>query len=123
MKLKEYSLGETQFDIMKWLLIVGLAIAGVFGNVYYINQPLSLRLIGGLFIGLAAIGIASQTSIGTQVINFAKLSKTELRKVVWPSRQETVRTTMVVVAMICIASILMWCLDAALFWAVGLLTI
>lgn len=124
MKLKEYSVGETQYDIMKWLLVIGLAVLAVYGNFYYYSeQPMSVKMIGGLIVGLIMIGVASQTKVGLDVIEFAKQSKTELRKVVWPSRQETVRTTLVVVAMICVASILMWCLDALLFWAVGLLTV
>jgi preprotein translocase subunit SecE len=121
-KLKVSS-GESKYDTIKWLFVASLTVLASYGNFHYQEQPLSLRLIGLLIVGLLVLAVGLQTQHGKALIAFARQAKTELRKVVWPSRQETVRMTFVVVAMICVASALMWCLDAFLFWAIGLATI
>ena len=46
----------------------------------------------------------------------------ELRKVVWPTRQETIQTTLIVVAMVVVAALILWGLDKVFFWLVAWLT-
>jgi preprotein translocase subunit SecE len=70
----------------------------------------------------AGLGVASQTIKGHLFIAFAKEAKLEVRKVVWPTRQESVQTTFIVMIATVIAALLLWGLDGALFRIVGFLT-
>ena len=63
-----------------------------------------------------------QTEKGRTAVTFAKESKTEIRKVVWPTRQEAIQTTAIVLVATLIMSIIMWGLDSVLFWVVGFIT-
>ena len=63
-----------------------------------------------------------QTVKGRTAVAFAKESRTEVRKVVWPTRQEAVQTTGIVLVATLIMSLLLWGLDSVLFWVVGLIT-
>ena len=66
--------------------------------------------------------VISQTSKGLQLWSFIKGARIELRKVVWPTRQETIQTTLVVVAMVVVAALILWGIDTLFFWLVGWLT-
>ena len=61
-----------------------------------------------------------QTVKGRTAVAFAKESRTEVRKVVWPTRQEAVQTTGIVLVATLIMSLLLWGLDSVLFWVVGI---
>lgn len=75
---------------------------------------------------LAAVGIALalvlSTAMGKSFMVFLKDARIEVRKIVWPTRQETTQSTLVVVALVFVVGLLLWTLDAALFWGVSLLT-
>ena len=71
---------------------------------------------------LAAMGLMLTTEIGKNVWLFVLESKQEVRKVVWPTREETVRTTLLVFAMVTIVGLILWFLDMFLFWGVRFLT-
>jgi preprotein translocase subunit SecE len=63
-----------------------------------------------------------QTVKGQNAVAFAKESRTEIRKVVWPTRQEAIQTTGIVLFATFIMSLVMWGLDSTLFWVVGFIT-
>ena len=70
-------------------------------------------------IGIAvSIGIAMQTEKGRSLWIFFQDSQIEVRKVVWPTRQETLQTTMIVILVVIIVSIILWLLDMFLGWSV-----
>jgi preprotein translocase subunit SecE len=73
-------------------------------------------------IAAAVVGVVLTTGVGRDLWAFMKESKQEVRKVVWPTRDETVRTTMMVFAMVFVASLVLWLLDMFLFWGVRFLT-
>jgi preprotein translocase subunit SecE len=114
--------GESKLDWLKWLAVVALLVAGLAANYYYSQQPWPLRLLGWLFLLGVAGGIASITRQGKQVINFARESRMELRKVVWPTRQETIQTTLVIGAVVVVLALVLWFIDGVLVWLVGWLT-
>lgn len=62
------------------------------------------------------------TAQGQRFNTFLQASRAELRKVVWPTRQETVRTTLLVVVMVVIAGLFLWAVDSLLLWMVSFLT-
>lgn len=111
-----------RFDTVKWLLVVILIAAGVVFNFYYSHIAWALRLAAWIILICVLIGIMAQTVKGQQAWAFAKVSRAELRKVVWPTRPETIQTTLVVVVLVIIMALLMWGIDAILMWIVGLLT-
>jgi len=114
--------GRDWFDTLKWTIVAVLISAGFVGNHFFSAEALSLRMLGWLFLSLVALGVASQTTKGGLFIDFSKEARIELRKVVWPTRQETVQTTMIVIVMVILASLLLWGLDTFLLWGVGVVT-
>lgn len=113
---------ELRFNALKWTVVFLLIVGGIVANTYYANVAWALRAAAGLVIISAALLVALRTSAGHQVWIFAKGARIELRKVVWPTRQETIQTTLVVVAMVVIAALILWGVDTLFFWLVGWLT-
>ena len=95
----------------KWLMVVILAGAGVVGNWYFQEQSLLLRVIGVLLLAGAAIYIASLTGKGGAALDLMREARSEIRRVVWPTNQETTQTTIVVLVLIAAFSLLLWLLD------------
>ncbi len=111
-----------QFDVIKWLvagLLVGLALAGFY---YFSESSLLLRV----FILLAAFGvavyIALQTAKGRSIWSFGQESHLEVRKVVWPTRQETMQMTGVVILMVVVMALMIWGIDSILLLLVRSVT-
>jgi len=83
---------------------------------------LLFRVLGLVAVIVAVIALMSTTNTGKFVLSFIIESKQEVRKVIWPTRDETMRTTLLVFAMVFIVGLLLWVLDMFLFWGVRLLT-
>jgi len=109
-------------DFLKWSVVLLLLAGAVAGNYVYGEQSILIRAVA-VVVTIAFAGImAMQTDKGRRAVIFAKESKTEIRKVVWPTRQEAVQTTGIVLVATFIMSIVMWGLDSVLFWLVGFVT-
>ena len=109
--------GENRLDSLKWLLVVVLVVAGVGGNIYFSAQPLLYRVLGLLVVAAVAAFLALQTAKGMAFWKLAKEAKVEIRKVVWPTRQEATQTTLIVVGFVLLASLILWLLDTGMGWA------
>ena len=107
-------------DGLKWLLVLVLVAAAVGGNMYYAEYSLLYRVLGVVALAVVAAVIAVQTEKGAAFWRLSKEARTEIRKVVWPTRQETTQTTLIVVAFVLIASLILWGLDTLLGWLVSL---
>lgn len=101
-------------DIAKWLVVVALLAAAVVGNAMYAEQPLLYRVLAGIALVVAAAGVALTTSKGREFNAFRREAAIELRKVVWPTRQETTQTTLLVFVVVVIMALILWALDALL---------
>jgi preprotein translocase subunit SecE len=112
----------TRWEPLKWTIIWTLLAAGVAGNYYYASVPLSYRLAAWLVFLCVMLLIVAQTDKGQKLWVFAREARMELRKVIWPTRQETIRTTLVVVAVVVVVALFLWGLDAFLLWGAGFLT-
>ncbi len=110
------------FDIVKQVFSVLLVVAGVAGFYYFSEISILYRVIGLLAMVLVVLGLMFTTNIGRNVWSFFLESKQEVRKVVWPTREETTRTTMLVFAMVVVVGAVLWLLDMVLFWGVQHLT-
>ena len=110
-------------DPVKWILVIGLLAAAVVGNYIYGEEiSVLIRVIGVLAaVGIAA-AIATQTVKGRDAVNFAKESRLEVRKVVWPTRKEATNTTLIVLAATAFMALVLWGLDGILVRGVGFIT-
>lgn len=111
-----------RLDSVKFALALVVAAAGVGAYYYYGDQSTLLRVLGVIASFAVAAAIALQTGKGRAAWLFAKEARTEVRKVVWPSRAETTQTTVIVIAVVIVMALLLWGFDAVLLWAVKILT-
>jgi preprotein translocase subunit SecE len=112
----------TGLDTIKLLAAVVVLAAGVVGFYYFDTQPLWVRLGGLLVVVAVGVFIAVQTAIGRQAWGFVRDSRTEVRKVVWPSRQETIQTSLVIFVAVLVTALFLWAVDSLLFATVRYLT-
>jgi preprotein translocase subunit SecE len=84
------------------------------GFYYYSEAPKILRVLGVLAGIIVSLVIVSQTLKGRQTIDFVRDAQVEVRKIVWPTRQETSQTTLFVIIVVIIFAILLWVLDLGL---------
>jgi len=113
---------SSSFDSVKWGVIFLLLAGAVAGNYVYGEESVLIRAVAVVvMVGVAGL-IALQTEKGRNAAIFAKEARTEVRKVVWPTRQEAIQTTGIVLVVTLLMSLLLWGLDSVLFWLVGLVT-
>jgi len=104
-------------DSAKLGAAIVLVIAGIAAYYWFDAQSDWLRagyVVGGLVLGLL---LAWQTELGRNTWTFILSSRNEVRKMVWPSRQETMTTTLFVLFTALVVAVFMWMLDLGLFWA------
>lgn len=106
----------SSFDGLKWVVVAVLVVAGVVGNVYYDDQSLLYRVLALLALAAVAVAIALQTERGAAFWKLVKDARAEIRKVVWPTRQESTQTTLIVLAVVVVMAFILWLLDLGLGW-------
>lgn len=109
-------------DLAKMLLALLLLVAGSIAFYAYSEYPLFMRVLALMAVAAVALFIVIQTDRGRRTLGFVRDARTEVRKVVWPTRAETTQTTLVVVVMVLVVAIILWIMDSFLLWAVKLLT-
>ena len=122
MSLKEDREAVAPKDWPKWLLVFILLLAGLFVNYYYSDTSMTYRTLAWLTLISSAGFVASKTAKGRWSIAFIKNARMELRKVVWPTKDEVMQTTLVVAVMVMILSLLLWGMDGVLVWLIGWMT-
>ena len=114
--------GSSGGDVVKYVLALLLVGAGVFAFYWFASQwatPLRvLAVVGGLVLGAVVFLTSSK---GVQTREFLSESRFELRKVVWPTRQEALRTTWVVIIVVVVISLILSLFDVIIQWAVKFL--
>jgi preprotein translocase subunit SecE len=110
------------FDIVKQVFSAVFMVAGLAAFYYFSEVQLLYRVLGLLVVVLIVLGMMLTTNLGRSLWGFILESRIEVRKVVWPSRDETTRTTLLVFAMVFVVGLILWVLDMFLFWGVRLLT-
>lgn len=110
--------------INRLLLILGciLIAIGVGGYYYFADRSLTLRVVGLLVALAIAVFVFLQTSQGRYAREQWLGAVQEVRKMVWPTRQETVHTTLAVLGMVIVMGLLLWTADYLLLRAVSWLT-
>jgi preprotein translocase subunit SecE len=109
-------------NTVKLVVAVLLVLAGVAGFYVLSSQAAWLRwlaVVGGIVLGGVVIAFSRY---GTDLKQFVALSRIELRKIVWPNRNETGMTTLVVLGFVVVAGLFFWGIDVVLAWATQALT-
>ncbi|WP_199083726.1 preprotein translocase subunit SecE, partial [Dyella sp. ASV21] len=113
----EQTKGASGADIAKLVLAVLVLAAGVFAYSWFggdSSVPQSVRLLGVLVALVASLAIGAFTGPGRRVRGFLGESQFELRKVVWPTRDETLKTTGIIMAVVVVLSLLLGLIDLIL---------
>jgi len=104
----------SMFDTVKLLFALMVLIAGIVGFYYFAEQALLYRVLGILAAVGVAVGISATTAKGKGLMVFLGLSRSEVRKMVWPTRAETMQTTLMVFILVVILAIFLWFVDMLL---------
>ncbi|TEA27087.1 preprotein translocase subunit SecE [Candidatus Schmidhempelia bombi] len=125
----EHQEKETGLDKLKWLVVLALFIIVVWGNFYFAepnaiyqaNTIVRVVVVG--ILAVLALILAATTSKGKQILVFAQESRQELRKVVWPTRRETIQTTLLIAMVTLVSSLFLWGLDNITIRIISFLTL
>ena len=109
--------GTSAADVGKLVLAAVILVAGIVAYSWFSNDtrvPPVARLLGVLAALVIALSIAAFTALGRRVRRFLGESQFEMRKVVWPTRDETIKTTGVILLVVIILSLLLGLIDLIL---------
>jgi len=112
---------EGMQNYLRWLVVLLITGAAVYGNSYYSLEPLLYRVLGVSFFILLAFLVALTTKEGKEALSLILESRTEIRRVIWPTRVETTQTTLIVIVAITVAGLILWGLDSLFGWVTALL--
>ena len=99
------------------IVAVAILLGGIVGYYYFADESQLLRVVGVLASMAIAIFLFMQTRMGRDLWDFIQGSRIEIRKVIWPNRQETIQTTVAVIGFTVIMGMFFWLLDMFLAWA------
>ena len=112
---------ETKSSTSYLILSIGVLITGMVLFYYYSDVRLFYRVVGMISVVIFSAFIAYQSDFGKLVYSYVTDSKVELKKVTWPTKQETTQTTLGVIFVVIVVGILLWLFDMLLGWAIGTL--
>lgn len=116
---------ETQgswLDTLKLGVAIALLAGGVFAFYWLGDVSQLYRALGLIAVAVVAVAIAYTTDQGQRAWAFAQNARIELRKVVWPTRQEALQTTLIVLLVVLLVGVFLWLLDMVLQWGYGAIT-
>lgn len=113
--------GVSIADKLKISLAVLFVAAGVVAFYYLGERPLVIRVLAVLGGVAAAVAVGWFTVPGRQFVDFSRESVEETKRVVWPTRKETLQTTGIVLAFVVVMAVFLWLVDAGLAYALQLL--
>jgi len=108
-----------------WVITIAIVAVGIYGNNnfadFFGTDSVLYRVLALLGLAIVAAAVALQTTQGKSFWELLKGARTEIRKVVWPTRQETTQTTMIVLLVVVITGLILWLLDTVLGWLASLI--
>jgi preprotein translocase subunit SecE len=108
-------------DKIKIAVAVALLVAGIAAFYYWSESLMIVRVLAVIGGSVAGAVVFFTTAPGKEFFAFSQESIDETKRVVWPTRKETLQTTGVVFAFVAIMAMFLWLVDAGLLWAVRLL--
>jgi preprotein translocase subunit SecE len=120
-KVETPASSDKVMDAAKWLLVAVLVSGGIYGYYHFDQYPVLYRVL--VLIPVIGIGLlaAAWTQGGGAFWDLVMQARLEVYKVVWPSRQETTQTTMIVLLVIFVISLILWLLDMFFGWLASLI--
>ena len=112
---------ETKSNKSYLMLSIVVLITGMILFYYYSDVRLFYRVVGMISVVIFSAFIAYQSDFGKLVYSYVTDSRVELKKVTWPTKQETTQTTLGVIFVVIVVGILLWLFDMLLGWAIGTL--
>ncbi len=103
--------GFSAAETAKWVVVAALVAVAVWGNSYYGDYSPLYRALGVLAIGAVAAFVALQTEQGRSFNQLRKDAMVEMRKITWPTRRETLQTTLIVLAFVVLIALVLFVLD------------
>lgn len=110
---------ESRHDGLKWAIIFTLVAVAVVGNSYFADQALLYRVLGVVVVSLLAAALALTTTKGRNLLELARSARKEIQRVIWPTRQETIQTTAIVLVAVLVVGLMLWLIDTFLGWAMS----
>lgn len=110
---------ESRHDGLKWAVVVTLVVLAVVGNSYFADLALLYRVLGVVAVSLMAAAVALTTAKGRGLLELARSARKEIQRVVWPTRQETIQTTAIVMVAVLVVGLMLWLIDTLLGWAMS----
>ena len=101
-------------DKVKWLISLAIFSSAVIANSYFVEVAFLYRVLGVVFLFILGLVVLATTSFGSNSIKLMRESRTEIRKVVWPTRLETTQTFLVVFSSIVVLCLFFWGLESLL---------
>ncbi|PIQ43389.1 MAG: preprotein translocase subunit SecE [Gammaproteobacteria bacterium CG11_big_fil_rev_8_21_14_0_20_46_22] len=112
-----------KFDLIKWLFVLALLVLGLVANYFYTSEPAPLKAAAWVILVIIMLLLMSRTFRGREIWRYLKDARMEVRRVVWPNRQETMQMTLVVFVMVIILALILWAVDSVfmslLTWFTG----
>lgn len=105
-------------DTVKLGIAALVIVAAFVGFYHFAEQPLLYRVLGLLLFVIIAAGIALTTTKGRSLMGFMQTSRVEVRKMVWPTRTETLQTTAVVLVVVLLVGLFLFLTDKLLGWLI-----
>jgi preprotein translocase subunit SecE len=106
-------------DMAKWFIVFALVAVGVVGNYYFAAESLLYRVLALLVLAIVAGWVSLQTVKGKIFAKFVSEARVEIRKVIWPTKQELLQTTLIVVVFVLIVALILWGVDSLIGWIVS----
>jgi len=112
---------DSRLDWLKWVAVALITAAAVWGNLEFADKSALVRWPSLVVLAVIGVLVALQTTQGAAFWDLARSARSEIRKVVWPTRQETTQTTLVVVVVVVVMALILWGLDTFLGWIASML--
>jgi preprotein translocase subunit SecE len=112
----------TMVDTAKLVAAVAIALVGFVAYYYFGDASVALRSLGVLVAVGIAVFVGLQSAQGQSLWRFIQAARVELRRVVWPTREETIQTTIAVLVFALIMGVFFWLLDLGLLYATSKIT-
>ncbi|HNJ85471.1 MAG TPA: preprotein translocase subunit SecE [Agitococcus sp.] len=114
---------NNSLNTVKWVVAIAILIAATVGNRYapeLLPQLSSwVRIVALVVLAVGALAITFTTTQGQSFIKLLKEAQVEARRIVWPTKDETMQTTMIVCAVVVVMSLLLWGVDTLFGWMIS----
>lgn len=110
-------------NIVKWVLAIAILIAATVGNRYapelFPQLSAWVRVVALIVMAVAALALTLVTTQGQSFLKLLKEAQVEARRIVWPTKDETMQTTMIVCAVVFVMSLVLWGVDSLFGWMIS----